>query len=167
MAKVGRPTHYTKELAQEICKRIASGRTTLSVSKDEDMPCRDTIYEWRDNGKHPDFADMYARARAKLYEHWADEVLDCSDNESRDYSEKVTEHVGKDGDIYKIETERKSDNTAVQRDRLKADSRKWLLSKLRPSEYGDKSQVEVAGKNGEALVPVLNITVVKREQSDS
>ncbi|AII50375.1 hypothetical protein N008_00045 [Hymenobacter sp. APR13] len=32
---------------------------------------------------------------------------------------------------------------AINRDRLKADNRKWLLSKLIPSKYGDKPEVEV------------------------
>lgn len=157
----GRPSIYTPALAKEICDRIAKGRTTLSVSKDEDMPNLSTIYDWRDDGKHKEFSAMYAQAREKLCMHWADEVLDCADNETRDYSDKVTEHIGKDGDIYKVETERKSDNTAVQRDRLRTDSRKWLLSKLRPSEYGDRSAVELTGANGAPLMAALNISIAR------
>ena len=49
----------------------------------------------------------------------------------------------------------------VQRDRLRIDTRKWLLSKALPKIYGDKITQEVTGKDGSALVPVLNVTIGK------
>jgi len=38
-----------------------------------------------------------------------------------------------------------ADNVIVQRDRLRIDSRKWLLSKLQPKKYGDKLDVAHSG----------------------
>ena len=107
----GRPTKFTPELADTICERIASGRTLASVCRDDDMPHRETVAIW--TVRHKEFSDKYADARRKLMDHWADEVSDIAD--------RSRETPG-----------------AVARDRLRVDSRKWLLSKLRPHQYGDR-----------------------------
>lgn len=39
----------------------------------------------------------------------------------------------------------------VQRSRLRVDSRKWLLSKLHPSQYGERTAI--TGANGRDLIP--------------
>ncbi len=111
----GRPTKYNPELADTICERIASGRTLSDVCRDEDMPKRQTVVEW--TLKHKDFSDRYADARRKLLEHWADEVSDIADRDDESQG-------------------------GVARDRLRVDSRKWLLSKLRPHQYGDRLTVD-------------------------
>jgi hypothetical protein len=36
----------------------------------------------------------------------------------------------------------------IQRSRVRIDTRKWLLSKMLPKVYGDKSEVAVTGPNG-------------------
>lgn len=160
--KGGRPSKYTEALGKEICARIMSGRTTLSVSKDEDMPNRSTIVDWAQN--NPEFSIMYAQARDKLYQHWADEIMEDAMNESRDYQKrkrtKISDVNGKK--TREIIEETVSDNTAVQRDRLKVDSMKWLLSKLRPREYGDKIEQQITGKDGAEFQPILNITIEKK-----
>jgi hypothetical protein len=43
----GRPTLKTPELVHELCLRIASGRSILSVASDLDMPEHSVIYRWR------------------------------------------------------------------------------------------------------------------------
>ena len=59
MAKMGRPSTYTPELAKEICKRLLT-RNLSKVCEDEDMPSRETIYTWMTEFR--DFSDNYARA---------------------------------------------------------------------------------------------------------
>jgi hypothetical protein len=44
-----------------------------------------------------------------------------------------------------------ADKDAVQRDRLKVDTRKWLLAKALPKIYGDRLTAEVTGKDGAPL----------------
>ena len=159
----GRPTTYTKERGDQICELISEGRTTLAVSRMLGMK-RHTIIKWA--RKYPDFGAMYAQARQHLYEHWADEILDDAENETRDnVSRRVikTGYSQKLGDYNETIEQITSDNTAVQRDRLKVDSKKWLLSKLLPKEYGDKIETQLTGKDGESLTPVLNITITKRD----
>ena len=41
----------------------------------------------------------------------------------------------------------------MQRSRLRADNRKWLLSKTLPRIYGDKVAVEATGRDGAPLIP--------------
>lgn len=130
------------------------------------MPVLSTIYDWRDDGKHPEFEEMYTRARERLCQHWADEVVDDALNEGRDYMPRKTETKGYDnkrGSYHETTETVVSDNTSVQRDRLKVDSKKWLLSKLRPQQYGDVLTQKHTGPNGEAVIPVLNINIVKPE----
>jgi hypothetical protein len=55
----------------------------------------------------------------------ADELLDISDGEKED--------------------------SAADRDRLRLDTRKWLLSKCLPKIYGDKTSTEITGKDGQPI----------------
>lgn len=145
---MGRRSKFTKQLGEQICLRIASGRTTLSVSKDDDMPSRETIAQWVLDPKKKEFSDMYARARDMLLEHWSDEIVEVSDDDTRD----LQPYTKTSGDYHEEGT--KSDNTVVNRAKLRVDSRKWLLSKLRPGQYGDKIQQEHSGNI--TVTPVLN-----------
>ena len=87
-----------------------------------------TFLRWVD--LDPDLADRYARARDDLIERMANEVLDISD-----------EDVGYTDDG-------KKDWAAVQKHKLRVDTRRWLLSKLAPKKYGDKTTTELTGANG-------------------
>jgi hypothetical protein len=73
---------------------------------------------------------QYARACEERADLIADEVFDIADNKDSITNEKLLI---------------KDDNVKVQRDRLRVDSRKWLLSKLNPKKYGDKLDVGVTG----------------------
>jgi len=79
------------------------------------------------------FAVRYARARERGYQRLADELLELADADC----------TGPDG---------KPDNALVQQRRLQVDTRKWLLSKLLPKQYGDRVTAEVVG---DANVPLL------------
>ena len=111
----GRPSKYTPELAQKICDELASGRSLRSVCGGEGMPSWSTVLSWRDSNK--EFSDQYARARLSGYEQLADGLVDISDDNAGD----------------------------PQRDRLRVDTRKWLLSKMLPKIYGDKLDVQHGG----------------------
>ena len=53
------------------------------------------------------------------------------------------------------------DSTAVQRNRLRVDTRKWLLSKLAPKKYGDKVLNEHTGAYGGAIQVASTVTFVR------
>ena len=66
----------------------------------------------------------YARATEMRAEVIADETLEIADNRAEDYVD--TENGGF------------IDHAVINRDRLRVDTRKWLLAKLHPKKYGDK-----------------------------
>jgi hypothetical protein len=113
---------------------MAEGETLRQVCRDPAMPARSTVYRWL--SKIPPFADQYARAREALVEAWADEIIDIADDGTTDYVTKV----GRNGAEYEA-----VDQEHIQRSRLRVDTRRWLLSKLNPGQYGDHMEVEHTG----------------------
>jgi hypothetical protein len=75
------------------------------------MPPETTVLGWIE--REPVFAERYARARQRQYQRWAEEILEISDDVTLDPNDR----------------------------RVRVDSRKWLLSKLLPKQYGDKIEV--------------------------
>lgn len=69
----GRPTDYSAELADEFCRRVASGRSTLSVCGDMDMPSDTTVYRWRQ--EKPEFRDKITNARDDRLEAYSDRMM--------------------------------------------------------------------------------------------
>ena len=132
--RTGRPTVMTEAVMLEICARIGEGQTLRAVCRDPDMPGRSTVT--RALGKDSVFRGRYAQARELLIEHWADEILEIADDGTTDYILKT----GRNGHEYEA-----VDQEHIQRSRLRVDSRKWLLSKLKPETYGDKVLTEASG----------------------
>jgi hypothetical protein len=125
--KLGRPTDYTPELAEQICDAIATnamGLTRLSKKYDW-FPDKDTIFQWR--RKHKDFADRYAKAKQDQVEALVDEIIEISDDSSQDVL------INDNGNVV-------ANTEFIQRSRLRIDTRKWLASKLVPKLYGDRVQ---------------------------
>lgn len=44
--KVGRPSDYLPEVAEDICSLIANGESLRSVCKRPGMPSRPTVFRW-------------------------------------------------------------------------------------------------------------------------
>lgn len=112
----GRNTLYTEELGLRICELLCEGKTLTRICKEHpDLPSDRTIRRWALDLEHP-FSPQYARAREIGYHAMADDYIDIGD--------AVTE-----------------DAAAVAKARLRAESRKWLLSKALPKIYGDKLEL--------------------------
>lgn len=56
------------------------------------------------------------------------------------------------------------DGEAIQRAKLRVDTRKWLMSKVAPHRYGDKVDV---GLTGNLVVQVLKLTDAKPDADDT
>ncbi len=129
---------YTDQLGEVICKRMIMGESIAKITKDPDMPCEKTIYNWAWDKNHP-FAELYKRAREMQAERYIDEIIDIADDKSDDYTivdgVKLVNHEN------------------IQRARLKVDTRKWVACKVLPKIYGDKASVDVTtdGKPLESL----------------
>jgi hypothetical protein len=72
----------------------------------------------------------------------AEDLLDIADNVSRDVLETDN------GLVF--------NHTAVQRDRLRTDTRRWVMSKMNPGRYGDKLDVTSGGDK--LPVPIIDIS---------
>ncbi len=115
----GRPSKYTQDLADEICEGLALGDSLRTVCKEDKMPSVKTVFNWMHT--HPEFLQQYARAKEESADAMADEVLDIADDGSNDWM-----HIHKgDYEGWQLNGE------ALQRSRLRVDTRKWLMSNLR------------------------------------
>ena len=135
---MGAPTTYSQELAETICLLIAEGYSLRHIEAQPGMPCKSTIMEWCI--RHPDFADQYARAKERQAEAFNEELLDIADDGRNDWIERENKRTG--------ETFIALNEEAVARSKLRIEARKWLMGKMKPKKYGDKTIH--TGPDGEA-----------------
>lgn len=115
---------FSQEVADTICARLAEGLSLRKACEQEGAKVP-TILLWVDS--HPAFAEQYTRARAVGYALLADEILEISDGDGDALGDKL-------------------DQERVARARLRVDSRKWMLSKMLPKIYGDKTETAITGR---------------------
>jgi hypothetical protein len=140
----GRPTDYTPELGERICEVVALNPKGLPALCDEYkwFPADETIRKWR--YRHPEFNGNYMRAKEFQLEQMAEVILDICDETP------VCEMPDPDGGV-----SLRVDGAGVQRNRLRVDTRKWIMSKLAPKRFGEKSEVALSGNDGGPLELVV------------
>ncbi|CAN7394308.1 hypothetical protein LJR164_002465 [Phenylobacterium sp. LjRoot164] len=111
-----RPDAYRAEVGEEICRRLASGRSLLEICGEADMPVTGTVYEWL--RAHDDFAAMYRQARRMQAEMLADLAWAIA-SEARVGDVKVA--------------------------RLQFDVLRWRAARLAPKTYRDEDKDETKG----------------------
>lgn len=99
-----------------------------------------TFFDWRN--ADPILSDRYAKARLDMYDYIADETVRIADEE---YREIEVDEQDAEGNWIKV-TKKVAVDT--QRSRLRVDTRKWLLSKIAPKQYGDKQVVDNISSDG-------------------
>lgn len=119
--KLGRPTDYTKDMADKICEKISGGLSLRAICAEAGMPARGTVYRWLI--ENADFQDQYARAREKQADYFAEEIIEIADSAE-------------------------AESAAVSKAKLQIDARKWAASKIAPKKYGDKSELDVKSGDG-------------------
>lgn len=124
----GRPSIYTPEIAELICKRLSEGESLRAICKADDMPSEGTVRDWARANVHG-FSSQYTRARDLGLDALADQVLEIADGDDGDPANK----------------------------RIRFDARRWYLSKLAPKRYGDRLEVENGGTVG-VIVNVKQFT---------
>lgn len=124
----GRDSTYTDDIANEICERISLGESVRQICLLEHMPCHATVYNWLK--KHPDFLDKYARAKEAQADFFAEELLEIADDGRNDWVER--EYARGGGTYIALNEE------AIVRSRVRIETRKWLMGKMKPKKYGEK-----------------------------
>ena len=94
---------------------------------------------------------QYARATNIRADLLFDEIIDISDNQGNDIIEV-------DG----IET---TNHNAIQRNRLQIDARKWVLSKMNPKKYGEKSEIDLT-TGGEKIKQETTVRFINARKQD-
>ena len=130
--KTGRPSKYTPELAEEICKRLSEGEPLRQICRDDHMPAWQKVYEWMDKDLH--LSGAIARAR----EAGQDAMAERAYLEMYGEPERILSEGG--GRI---------DSGYVQLVKARAEITLKLLAKWNPKRYGDR--VELAGDKDNPL----------------
>lgn len=112
-------------MATIICDKLADGESLRKICLSENMPSRTSVFRWLEANK--EFRNQYARAREVQADALFDECLDIADEIVNDT------YIDSNGN-------ERTDNEAIQRSRLRIDTRKWIAGKLRPKVYGDKQE---------------------------
>ena len=106
-----------------IIDNIENGMSLRSVLKMEGIPNKNTIYKWLEADETK--KERYARATYERADVIFEEILKIADETINDT----------------IETENgeKINAEFVARSKLRVDARKWVVSKMHPTKYGDRS----------------------------
>jgi len=143
------PMPYSPATGDAICERIAEGESLRAICRDDSMPSIATVFRWL--AGNPSFSEQYAHAREEQAETLADEIVSISDE-----TVVVSNQGGDDVSLA-------LDATAVARNRLRVDARKWVASKLKPKKYGDKMTQEHTGADGGAIQTVTTFRLADLE----
>jgi len=141
----GRPTKYTRDIADDILHRLALGEPLQQICRNppewstrEAWPDMSTVVDWI-NDDRDGLSDRYAQAREKGWLAMADSLTDIADDGTNDWIERET----RAGNIVK-----QVDRECTERSKLRVDTRKWLLSKMLPKLYGDRAQLDHINSDG-------------------
>ena len=133
---VGRPSTFSADMGNRICDRMETGESLRSICRDDNFPHVGQVIKWLASDSNREFRLQYAHSRQVGLEVMADDVLNIADQNPV---------LTPDGKI---------DNAGVQHQRLRVDTRKWILSKQLPKVYGDRTIL--AGDADAPLNPMTN-----------
>ena len=116
MAKIGRPTKYSDQLSDEICRRLAEGEPFVKICRDDHMPAFSTLWRWE--RAHPEFKAQTQTALEHGTHYLASDCLRIADDTEMDVANR----------------------------KLMVDTRMRLIGKWNRKGYGDKIEVEETKK---------------------
>jgi hypothetical protein len=133
--KGGPRTLYSKRVAGEICRRLASGRSLASIAADPGMPAAPTVIDWvnKDLGG---FKAAYTRARELGRYTLADEIIELADDSSKDW-----ENIRGKGWRFSREN--------LNRAKLRISARRFLWVNTRPTYERGPLTIEIVRFSGE------------------
>ena len=123
------PATEWNDAIDAVLAAIATTPKSLNTicSEIESAPTAKTFWKWMEDD--PQLSERYARAKSAQLEVLADQLVDLSDKDR--ICEKVT--IKADGSREVVILDQ------VDRTKLQIDTRKWLLAKLNPKKYGERT----------------------------
>jgi Asp-tRNA(Asn)/Glu-tRNA(Gln) amidotransferase C subunit len=144
---------YTREdkdnILNSIFDAITQGQAVRNAIKKENISFS-TFYIWLDDDE--DKAKQYARATEIRAEAMAEDILEICDAFEND--------IMLDQDGKEI-----TNHNVIQRDRLRVDTRKWLMSKMMPKKYSDRQQIDHTTDGKSLNTPLMNLDPLKIKES--
>lgn len=132
----GRPTKYSQDMADRVCDLISKGKTIEQVGAMDDMPSRETIYDWKRD--YADFSDSIARARVEQTHAWAEQIITIADD--------IQQDVLRDGDgnpVYDSNGNPKIIKEQPRRSQLRIETRQWIMERVNRGDFGNRQQMDV------------------------
>lgn len=128
------------------CERVSNGEAIRNVLKDDNMPGTEAFFNWikEDESK----SKQYACACALRADAIFDEMLDIADAYEKDVSKD------KDG-IEQV------NYNIINRDRLRNDTRKFIVARLNPKKYGDTTRHKHSGDEDDDTPIKIIGTIIK------
>ncbi len=147
-------TSFTPEIGELVCELIAEGQSLRQIALRDSMPTVSTMMLWASKGDAGDeryqaFAEQYVRAMAVRADYMAEQLIDIADDASHDIfvDDEGNERVNFDN---------------IQRAKLRIETRKWLMGKMKPKKYGDKITNEHTGADG-GPIQTQDVTLTPKE----
>jgi hypothetical protein len=145
----GAPEVFTQEMADRICEHISTTTNSLrTICNMDGMPSVRTVLRWLREDKEG-FCAQYARAKEEQADFMTEEMIEIADDGTNDLMT-----VEKGDTSYEVENKE-----VTNRSKLRVETRKWIASKLKPKKYGDKTGVELTGKDGGPIETKFEITL--------
>lgn len=146
--KVGRPSKFTVELAEDICNTVALSTQSIQtlILKNSSWPDYQTIYSWMKNNEK--FQEMYARAKEDQADHLCEDILRIIDKPETYIDEKGIER------------------SEVNMCKLKVDALKWHAMKLKPKRWGPNAEVEELKADNERVKRELEMLRAKLDSQN-
>lgn len=120
--KIGRPSKFTQEIADEICNRLSQGEPLAQICRDEHMPSVATVGNWK--AADEVLSSAIARAREEGFDAIALQCLEIADETSRD--------------TVITDTGERANSEWISRSKLRVETRLKLLAKWDPKRYGER-----------------------------
>lgn len=148
---MGRPSEYDPAVAAAFLAEVGTTRAGIeTICAAEEFPDPKTVYRWM--LANEEFRQGYARAKEDQTQILEDEILEIADNT------KLGEIVTIKGDG----TEERKLADMIEHRKLQIESRKWLMGKLKPKKYGDKTLH--TGADGEGAIQFTVTRVATKEK---
>ena len=139
-----------EKIFEEVFRRVSEGEALRNVLRSENMPSNETFYKWLEADSEK--AKRYAYACEERADAIFEECLSIADDSNSDLM------ISKGGEMV-------ANNEVIQRSKLMVDTRKWMLGKLNPKKYSDKTAIDLT-TDGESLKQKIDLSQLPQETLD-
>ena len=145
---------YTPELGNAVAITLVEFTLATAVVKHNLLGVH-IIMAWKMNNE--DFAKMYETAMDMRADVQADEIIDIADDSENDWTTRII--AGREIEIVNRE--------AIERSKLRVDTRKWTAAKMKPKKYSDKNINVLEDPNGQPVSFKIVREIVREPPKDT